>query len=691
MSNRLLLALGLVFVAFFVATGLYANAEEESSDTGTTASSSASWSSDIIKVAGRYTVRESWLAPPTASEIGVTSFQESPALAALVASGDLPAVGERLPDDPMVQEPYGDVGVYGGDLRVARMGPGDWGDLHRGSRSFLFKADPSLNLIIPHLMESYELNDDATVLTFGYRAGHKWSDGNPFTSADLQWWFDNVVSNPELAISKREYMNGEPAQLAEMVALDETTTQITFVAPLTPTKLVPLLNWYRTKQGRFYGSHVYASQFHKDFNDKAEAQAAEAGFDSWVAHFRARIDMNPKQNFVQPELSTWVFESRDSSGTVRVRNPYYFAVDTAGNQLPYIDRMISNNFSDSEVAILSMMQGKIDIGGRLMAPASFPLYIKNQELGGYNIREWQDTKASRVIFLPNFNSLDAVKGPVLFDKRFRQALSLGLNRDEINEFVFLGMATPTQFTVDIGARFFKQEWADSYSAYDPEGAKAKLDEMGMVDTDGDGWRETPKGEKFVLDMRSVQSSVLGTMGSAIAELTRDYWNEIGIDINFKEISEDLQWEQLRAQELDIVIFVSEMTLPSRLSNPPSFGQDTIIYSMQWKHWDDHNKWEASGKIGEEPPIGEAPPAEWQEWLANWDAWVNAPNDAEFDRIGELVWDFQAEQLPIIGTVAKAARPILINNRINNVPDVLPFSFGSFLWVQTNPHQWYIQE
>lgn len=215
--------------------------------------------------------------------------------------------------------------------------------------------------------------------------------------------------------------------------------------------------------------------------------------------------------------------------------------------------------------------------------------------------------------------------------------------------------------------------------------------MGMVDTDGDGWRETPKGEKFVLDMRSVQSSVLGTMGSAIAELTRDYWNEIGIDINFKEISEDLQWEQLRAQELDIVIFVSEMTLPSRLSNPPSFGQDTIIYSMQWKHWDDHNKWEASGKIGEEPPIGEAPPAEWQEWLANWDAWVNAPNDAEFDRIGELVWDFQAEQLPIIGTVAKAARPILINNRINNVPDVLPFSFGSFLWVQTNPHQWYIQE
>ena len=135
-------------------------------------------------------------------------------------------------------------------------------------------------------------------------------------------------------------------------------------------------------------------------------------------------------------------ESRDSTGKFSVRNPYFFAVDSAGNQLPYIDTLRAIFFADKQVAILNMMQGKVDIGGRMMDPASFALYKQNEEVGGYGVREWQDTKTSRVIFMPNMNSMHPVKGPVLFDKRFRQALSLAINRQEINEFVFLGLATP---------------------------------------------------------------------------------------------------------------------------------------------------------------------------------------------------------------------------------------------------------
>ena len=359
--------------------------------------------------------------------------------------------------------------------------------------------------------------------------------------------------------------------------------------------------------------------------------------------------------------------------------------------MPYIDTFRAVFFADKQVAILNMMQGKVDIGGRLMDPGSFALYKQNEEVGGYNVREWQDTKTSRVIFMPNMNSQHPVKGPVLFDKRFRQALSLAINRQEINEFVFLGLATPAQYTVDPGAAFYDEAWARSYADYDPEAAKAKLDEMGMTDRDGDGWREAPGGEEFVLDLRPHTSSVLGTMGDNISELVRTYWEEIGININYKQIAQELQSQLLNANELDIVIFVSEHYMPSRLSSPPPFGGDVIIHSLEWRQWYAHQRWMDGGRQGEEPLMGTEPPPEWKQWIDDWHAWVDAPNTEEFNRIGAEVWAFQAENLPVIGTVAKAVRPIIVNNRIRNVPDVLPFSFESFLWVQTVPAQWYIEE
>ena len=688
MQRRLLLLAGLVLGIAMTATPLFAGGEEEGSSGGTAAAMAAT-GSDIVKVVGRYTVRESWLSPPTASQVGITTFQEAPMLAAMVQAGDLPPVEDRLPDDPLVLEPYSEVGKYGGELRVARTGPTDYGDMFRGAKTFLFRADPTLNEIIPHGAKGYELSDDRTVLTFYLREGMKWSDGMPFTTADFMWIYDNVWQNPDIpSQSIRWSLNGE---LSKWEAVDDYTLSMTFPAPLTPTFLVPLLNFHRTRQGNIYTPVHYAEQFHADFNPKAEEMAKAEGFENWIAHFNARIPTPPSEPYVQPKLAAWVLESRDSTGKFSVRNPYFFAVDSAGNQLPYIDTFRAIFFADKQVAILNMMQGKVDIGGRLMDPGSFALYKQNEEVGGYNLREWQDTKTSRVIFMPNLNSTDEVKGPVLADKRFRQALSLAINRQEINEFVFLGLATPAQYTTDSGAAFYDEAWSQSYAAYDPEGAKAKLDEMGMTDRDGDGWREAPGGEEFILDLRPHTSSVLGTMGDNISELVRTYWEEIGININYKQIAQELQSQLLLANELDVVIFVAEHYMPSRLSSPPPFGHDVIIYSTEWRKWYVHQRWVDGGRQGDEPLMGTEPPPEWKQWLDDWHAWVDAPNDAEFNRIGAKVWAFQAEELPIIGTVAKAVRPIIINNRIRNVPDVLPFSFESFLWVQTVPAQWYIDE
>ena len=684
MRSFMLAALGAAFGAVLAMAG--ATAEETAGDAASGAA--AMTGSDIVKVAGRYTVKESWLAAPTASQVGITAFSEAPMLAAMVQSGELPPVAERLPDDPLVLEPYGETGSYGGELRVARTGPSDWGAMHRGRKTFLFRADPTLNEIIPYGAKGHEISADRTVLTIHLREGMKWSDGEPFTTEDFMWMYEHVFSDYELPHSGRNAftMAGE---LAGWEADGDYTLRITWPAPLTPTKLIPLLNFSGVQSGRMFVPAHYMAEYHPQFNADAENIAKEDGHDNWMAGLLARMDSAPNQKHARPEVAPWFLERRDSTAIFFTRNPYFFAVDAAGNQLPYIDRVKAAFFADKQVAILGMMQGKVDIGGRLTDPGSFALYKENEEIGNYRVLEWQDTKDARVTFMFNLNHKDAVKGPIFLDKRFRQAMSLAINREEINQFVFLGMATPQQYTVDAGAAFYNPEWARAYADYDPERAMAILDEIGMTDRDGDGWRETPGGEEFILEMRPHTSSVIGTMGDNVSELTRDYWHEIGIRTNYRQISEELWETQVNANELDLVIYISQSSMLGRIRLPNFY--DVVTYSVEWRDWLAHEQWIEGGRRGEEPAPGAEPTGDWRRYIDRWRQWVDAPNTEEFNRIGYELWDLQAELLATIGTVGKAVRPIIVNNRIRNVPEVLPFSFASFLWVQAAPAQWYIDE
>ena len=173
------------------------------------------------------------------------------------------------------------------------------------------------------------------------------------------------------------------------------------------------MNFNRVKQGVFFTPAHVSGQYHAATNPKAAELAKEEGFESWHQALGEHLDMAPGQPFAQPEMSAWPMTSRDSRGIFMERNPYYFAVDTAGNQLPYIDKLDALFYSDAQVALLDMMQGKLDIGGRLMNPVDFALYKENESAGGYAIREWQDTKTARVLYWFNLNHLDPVKSPVL--------------------------------------------------------------------------------------------------------------------------------------------------------------------------------------------------------------------------------------------------------------------------------------
>ena len=679
-----------VLVAFMSAVGplLFAAGDADAPRaTEGTAAAATTAGADMVLVAGRYPWPRSWLETPTASQLGITAFNEAPLLAEMVAGGELPPVEDRLPDDPLVIAPFSEVGQYGGTLRVARLSPGDWGDMYRGQHAFMFRPDPTSNLIIPYLAKGIEVSDDNRVVTIFYREGARWSDGEPFTVHDTMWVYEHTMQDPEI----RNFNRGQftlGGELARFESVGDYTLRITFPVALTQPKLSVLMAYTRSRQGRFYAPVHFLQQFHPKFNPDAEKLAAAEGYDDWIKHFDDRLNFDPRRKYIQPEMGPWYMSDRDSKGITRVRNPYFWAVDTAGNQLPYIDNLTMSYFAQSEVAILSMMQGSVDLGGRLPDPADFALYKENESIGDYTLREWQDLKTARMIYMFNLNHDDPVKREVFLDKRFRHAMSLAINREEINEFAFNGLATPQQFTVAAGAEFYDPAWAGAFADYDPARAQAMLDEIGLRDTDGDGVREGPDGSPFALSMSTSSSSVIGPMGFNISELVRDYWQEVGVRVDLKMVSEELYSELRTANQLDVHAGVAGDYNPNRLASNPGFGT-LKAYAENWDRWWQRELWVQQGSQGEEPPAGEKPPAEWERFIRTGWGWPNATDDEEFNRLGAERWALQAELLPAIGTVAYVVRPIIVNNRVRNVPEVLPFAFESMLWIQATPAQFYI--
>ena len=498
MRNALVLSIALLLAS----TGPLFAAGEQEEEEGPAGAAATAAEPEIVLVAGRYTWARNWLEVPTASQLGIDRFGEAPALAAMVQAGELPPVEERLPDDPLVIGPYREIGQYGGTLRVARMGPGDYGDMLRGAKGWLFRGDPSTNEIIPYLAKGYEVPADNTSLTIFLREGTKWSDGMPFTADDIMFLYTYGFADPEVKDSwgRGWRFNGE---LSTFAKVDDYTVRIDFPEPVAPPIWRSHLNWFRSRQEFLFTAAHHMKQYHKAFNPKVEELAKEEGFENWVALWNAAIEIQPRQRYTQPEMGPWIMESRDSSGKTLVRNPYFWAVDTAGNQLPYIDGMYAEYFSDPQVAILSMMQGSIDIGGRLMNPADFPLYKENENIGDYSVREWQDTKTARVTYAFNLNHEDPMKRQLFQDKRFRHALSVAINREELNEFAYQGFATPQQLTVDATAAFYDPSWARAYADFNPERAKQLLEELGPArSATVTGFAKAPTGNRSRWTCRS---------------------------------------------------------------------------------------------------------------------------------------------------------------------------------------------
>ena len=495
------------------------------------------------------------------------SFKEAPQLAALVQQGKLPPVAQRLPSEPMVLKPLESTGKYGGTWRRAFIGPSDGENGNRimASDKLLF-WDPSGSKIVPSVCKGYELSKDGKTTTLFLRKGMKWSDGAPFTADDFVFWYQDMYLNKDIVPNPIADMAAGGKQ-GKLVKIDETTIQFQFENPyfLFPSMLAgdTLIGGgqaVRQAGGNSFGAYApahYLKQFMPKYSSEAEvnAKARAAGFDNWVRMLHVRKDwqLNPEL----PTLGPWRTTRPINTPTwVMERNPFYYVVDTEGNQLPYIDSVVMTLAENIEVANLRAMAGEYDLQERHMDLAKLPVILENRDRGKYDVHlDLAYNGADTTLHVNMNHTADAEIGKWLGNADFRRALSLGIDRDQLNETFWLGLGTPgSTAPAEVMPESPGPEWRKKWSVLDVAQANAMLDKLGLTRKDREGYRlRTDNGQRLIIQLTAVKAFM---DWPAHAQMIAQQWRKIGIFADVKEQERGLAFQRVLAGEHHILVWTN---------------------------------------------------------------------------------------------------------------------------------------
>ena len=604
---------------------------------------------------------------------------------------ELPPVEQRLPDEPLVVAPYSSIGKYGGTFdmmsNATEAGTSDFLAIRHVN---LVRYSDDLQTIVPNVAKSWKWNDDFTQLTFFLRKGHKWSDGAPFTAEDVKYWYDNLSLNPKVFEKPKNYVLVADKRMTVDV-IDPQTVRFNLPAP-KPGLLAHFANSYA--QG-FQPKHFLA-KWDPELNPDADKMAKAAGFkdgmevlsnyygnsdwtDTPTPMLRSPDKVANLPADTMPTLESHILISESTEGRHLVANPYFFQVDTAGNQLPYISEQDEIFVNEDEVRLLKLVNSEVDFKAQSLQLSTAPLLLENQEKGDYTVHLRPEiTLAS---FGINMTHENLEKRKVFADLRFRQAMSVAINRPEINEAAFFGMGEPKQYVgFSPPPPFVDAKWTQHYAQYDPKLANKLLDEVGLKDVDGDGFRDLLNGDKLVINL---QFSVQG-VAAALVELVAQHWGAVGVQTTVKEVTPDEYRSAQSANKLDVTMWRNGQPLAIVLGTnqiwvPPYHDYFTVRTNMLWAEWVDSN-----GASGVEPPdYAKQMIKDITEFQSTT---VGTP---ESDKLGARLVENLVKNLLFIGTVQVPA-PIYHRNRVQNVIEYKTHSFEYYRSYPYRPTQWWLK-
>lgn len=575
---------------------------------------------------------------------------EAPDLAALVAAGELPPLEERLPSEPLVVEPRDEIGVYGGTWRRVNY------RTFQGWYSWepLVKLDMDTFDPIPNIAKSWEISDDYTTFTFHLREGMKWSDGAPFSAEDLMFFYEDILMNEELTPGKPAWLStgGEPVKMS---APDAYTIVLEFAGPkilfMQEQAAMGRPNYIQTPKH-------YLSRFHPTYADADELQALldAEGMDSWVQLMEAKRSFNENPDL--PVLTAWDLET-DTSAELQVatRNPYYWKVDTEGKQLPYIDSMTWPVSADAQVTLLKAISGEVDFDRVSKVAGDMTVLKENEESGNYQAKMLNlDSHSNSLVLFVNQDFVgDEATAEILRDVRFRRALSVAIDREELIEFTVLGLAEPRQAVLHTTSPGGKEEYSKAYIEYDPQQAAAWLDEAGLSERDRDGWRTLPNGETLELILAAGAGRQLSVDSG---EIIKKQFEEVGIKTALK--LEDGALFNTRREAGEHMITIAGNGEGLNPLRKPHHYYPIENYGPAWAPLQGLY-YQTDGRDGKTPTGYQA------ELIEIYEEAVNELDGSRRIELFERTMEIHSQQLFQIGTMSYAGFPMVVSNKMHNVP------------------------
>jgi peptide/nickel transport system substrate-binding protein len=595
------------------------------------------------------------------------SYNEAPMLAERVAAGELPPVEERLPVHPVVVTPAeGNIGTYGGQMA----------DLYNGSRLAEFRQYGYENLVrwnvdgtevIPNIAESWEISDEGRTYTFKLREGMRWSDGELFTSDDIAFWWNRVETNAQIRPNGPYPYFVVSGEVGAFTQIDPLTFSFSWSQP--HGLFLQLLSTAYGVRVTQFPAH-YMEQFDIEANPQGVADmmaaAGQTDYGTWwngnVGSYGAPAEYNnPNRPTLQPwyPVAPYVGEDR----FVMARNPYYFKVDPACNQLPYIDERAFTLVTDSEVALLATIDGRDYLSDDAVNTLlNRSVFFDNQESGNYRFVESIDSNFNTMQLHIKLNSEDPVKAQIFQDLNFRIGLSQAMDRPTIIDTVFLGQGIPFQQGPRPESALYNEQLATQYTRFDVDAANAALD-LVIPERDAEGFRLRPDGERMTFTV--VVNADFRPEWVDIMQIVERNWEEVGIDVTVDVTTNDVWRDRAALPETDAFVWVGEngLGLQPMLAARDSFTPEAAYGWLAW----DNQRINPDAELAVEPV---EPPASLQRQYELVSA-INATSDnAEQVALMTEFLQLSAEGFYTIGLSLPAGGYRVVNNALQNVPDPL---------------------
>lgn len=626
-------------------------------------------------------------------------YKEHPILAEMVKDDLLPPIEERLPKDVMIVEPIHSVGRYGGTARVfnaeAPSHPFAANMLMGSTGSFKSSIDAKPG--IPQVMKGYDVNEDFTEWTFYLREGMRWSDGHPLTAQTYYEYWRYDRANPEINAginlddviiednAVTVYNEDGARRTIKREVIDDYTIRVTTDLPFPA-----LINRFSHPVGGwdYYIQPMhFLKQFHPDFigEEAAAAKAEQAGFGTWYQLYEYFTNRQGQQTVSQvlgnfpPTLEAYVLVSKTQTVMVYERNPYFFKVDTEGNQLPYIDRIIVEHVPDREIIVGKIISGEVDFEGFMTETPDIPLYTRYEATGDYRTEIWNFAASATTLQL-NMNYDDEVVRDLFRERDFRIAMQIAIDKERINDEVLFGLGRPYNMSALPGTMWYKPEFEQMHNEFDPEKAQQMLDALGVVDIDGDGWREDPNGNKVAFDIEYIISEAPRTQ---ILEIVEQNLRDIGLNVTVQLREASFGYERSATNDMAVWVWHgdgrTEMLFPV-YTNARLFP---VGPGVGWWEW-----FSTDGRVGVEPPA---------DVIELFEAFNNlryAASEEESIYWGQKALENIADNAWRIHTVLDFPHPMVVNNDIGNFPtkDDGPLIYEWSTW-WTNayePNQFYFK-